>query len=67
MTIEEIIEVAQLIGIASAHKFKSKDNLVKIIQLEMGLEDCFRDKTPEACQQRPKCMWAADCPGEGEI
>lgn len=67
MTIEEIIEVAQLIGIASASKFNSKDDLVKTIQLEMGLEGCFRDKTPEACQQRSKCMWAEDCPGEGGI
>lgn len=58
MTMDEIREIAKVLGIQSLHKFENKEDLIRTIQLAEGDGDCYhriQDCTNE------KCAWYVGC------
>jgi hypothetical protein len=41
MRMEEIREFANALGIIGTNRFQHEDDLVRTIQLEMGVKDCY--------------------------
>jgi len=58
VTFEEIQEMAKALGIASPSKFKTKEDLIRTIQLAEGYTDCCGEF--DTCMERD-CMWKDDC------
>ena len=58
MTMDEIREFAQMLGVLSVYKFNGKRELIRTIQLANGEEDCFFRGMP--CGNE-RCMWHGEC------
>jgi hypothetical protein len=60
MELEDIREFATEMGILSAHRFTDKVELIRTIQLEIGIEDCYNSEL--GCPHAPwHCLWEEDC------
>jgi hypothetical protein len=59
MTIEEVREFAEAVGVLMTDKYSDKNDLIRVIQLSMGGEDCFSDRT--RCVNDGKCEWQEEC------
>lgn len=55
---EEVREIARMMGILSVDKFECKTDLIRVIQLEKGHEPCFDEGGK--CRDR-LCMWVVEC------
>jgi hypothetical protein len=58
MTLEEVREYAEALGIQSTMKFYKKEDLIRTIQLAMGKEECFGEAERCACCY---CEWQEEC------
>ncbi len=57
-SMSEVREIARLKGVLSVNQFKSKADLIRVIQLADEQEPCF-NSGKDCC--RELCMWADDC------
>ena len=58
MTIDEIREIAQTMGIQSVQKYEKKEDLIWTIQLAEGYTDCYL-RIPDCTNE--KCAWFDNC------
>ena len=58
ISMEEVREMGEVMGILSVNKFECKTDLIRVIQLADGHEPCFN--ADGLCRSR-LCMWASEC------
>lgn len=58
MTLDEIREYANVLGINSLKKYRKKEDLIHTIQLHEGHSDCF-NQIPDC--ELASCKWYIDC------
>lgn len=58
MTLDEVREYANILGINSVKRYTKKEDLIRTIQLREGNSDCF-NQIPDC--ELDSCKWFADC------
>lgn len=58
MTLDDIREIAKIMGIQSVQKYDKKEDLIWTIQIAEGFTDCYL-RIPDCTNE--KCAWFDNC------